>query len=548
MTNNDSLDLFITFLHRIPGNPASRLLQFPANISCREMHFTATLIRKRISELWSAEEEENSEVVVTLGNLFVSRVERIEDKEIYAIGIELASESFNRLRKRCRDSINAEMGYEGPGHISICYVLASEAESSRLLVEQNLRIFNGYTFPLHQIELIFPDKVTHVSIPRALEGFGGGRRYISCRKCIKLFLLKKIYIVCRCFSVGGTGCRMVSCNDCRLKDALIRKRERTSDPVSMKAASAITGLYNTMMPASGYYAAAALLARLAPSVVPDTLSMSEHNGSYAASDMYSYPQVPNIPVSHVHAPIHSSISTTSSSSTAAMVISNGHGQGLMNPSTHSLARTDMLNLSQHQEPSVKSKKPRHSVEDRKYLRKLDHLFLLNDEKAKEIRQFVLLLFLGEGCRQVLAFKCMDGNLSKSTLLSGKFDPADTKLYSIFELMTTSFSNQLGQPFPDCINMKCFKWKAHTAVYVATTLVEIRKPPNMRLPNPYLHYINTSVLKSLGSFAIRDDEESRIAWSTISYLSDDFFYSISDTIYTGGVYTISNFLGIITWSR
>ena len=44
------------------------------------------------------EENENGEVSVTLGNLFVSRVDRIEKRDVYAIGVEIVSESFHRLR------------------------------------------------------------------------------------------------------------------------------------------------------------------------------------------------------------------------------------------------------------------------------------------------------------------------------------------------------------------------------------------------------------------------------------------------------------------
>lgn len=47
----------------------------------------------------------------------------------------------------------------------------------------------------------------------------------------------------RCFTLGGGGCRIAGCSDCKVKDALIRKRDRTQDPINLKAVAALAGLF-----------------------------------------------------------------------------------------------------------------------------------------------------------------------------------------------------------------------------------------------------------------------------------------------------------------
>ena len=79
------------------------------------------------------------------------------------------------IRMRCRDAMKADIGREGTEHISVCYIPSSEIEAAKLIVEQNLCVVNGYTFPLRQIELRFPDRVTHVNFSRFFDGgFGSG--------------------------------------------------------------------------------------------------------------------------------------------------------------------------------------------------------------------------------------------------------------------------------------------------------------------------------------------------------------------------------------
>ena len=95
------MDQHVTFLLRIPKHLSPE-------------HITSTL-----SHIW----QDTDPVELTLGNFYVSRLHRVTHKEIYAIGIQVISDSLNELRDRCSDALGYDLLIECCKSFCATYIL-----------------------------------------------------------------------------------------------------------------------------------------------------------------------------------------------------------------------------------------------------------------------------------------------------------------------------------------------------------------------------------------------------------------------------------------
>jgi hypothetical protein len=79
--------------------------------------------------------------------------------------VQVSSPALGRLRQNCAESLQADIGHAGSGHISLAYVIAEYFEQARDFVELHKGVFQGFTFPLSSIEIRHPDGVTARNIP-----------------------------------------------------------------------------------------------------------------------------------------------------------------------------------------------------------------------------------------------------------------------------------------------------------------------------------------------------------------------------------------------
>ena len=97
--------------------------------------------------------EEEQPILIELDELFVSRLDRVKDRVVYAMGISVRSDQLNALRRSCASQLDAVKGYEGAGHISLCYVDGRFREQAEQFVSWHQHDFRGSRFELRTITL-----------------------------------------------------------------------------------------------------------------------------------------------------------------------------------------------------------------------------------------------------------------------------------------------------------------------------------------------------------------------------------------------------------
>lgn len=102
----------------------------------------------------------HNDITITFGDFFLSKVERIKDKEIYCVGVKLISPELSTVRTECASQLcdetlpeDAVRGYPGAGHISLAYFTASWRGEAEKLVEMLKETFGSPTFPLTEISV-----------------------------------------------------------------------------------------------------------------------------------------------------------------------------------------------------------------------------------------------------------------------------------------------------------------------------------------------------------------------------------------------------------
>ena len=93
---------------------------------------------------------------VQFGQLFLSEVGRIRHKSIYCIGLEVKSGSFGQLRRECSTALGATNGYEGAGHVSLCYVEAAYLDIAEKFVQALQGGLDGWELDLNCILVTSP--------------------------------------------------------------------------------------------------------------------------------------------------------------------------------------------------------------------------------------------------------------------------------------------------------------------------------------------------------------------------------------------------------
>lgn len=131
------MDLHSTFLLKIPGSQSIEKIRHV--IQNASMH---------------------NDITVTFGDLFLSKVERIKEDEIYCVGIELISSELSAVRTECANQLCDESipedkvrGHPGAGHISLAYVTASWKGKAEKFVEMKKNMFRSQTFLLSEISV-----------------------------------------------------------------------------------------------------------------------------------------------------------------------------------------------------------------------------------------------------------------------------------------------------------------------------------------------------------------------------------------------------------
>lgn len=78
--------------------------------------------------------------------------------------MQINSEALSRLRQNCAQSLQADAGYAGPGHISLAYVVAEYFDQAKEFIERHNYSIRGCAFPLTSIYVRHPDGVTTQTI------------------------------------------------------------------------------------------------------------------------------------------------------------------------------------------------------------------------------------------------------------------------------------------------------------------------------------------------------------------------------------------------
>ncbi|KAH3745576.1 hypothetical protein Pelo_13025 [Pelomyxa schiedti] len=83
----------------------------------------------------------------------LSKLERITDKDISCLVIEIDSDKLSELRSKCTSAVGAAPWYGGAGHISVCYFTTASIPGIMPLLSQLRDELTGFEFEVNCVDL-----------------------------------------------------------------------------------------------------------------------------------------------------------------------------------------------------------------------------------------------------------------------------------------------------------------------------------------------------------------------------------------------------------
>jgi len=97
---------------------------------------------------------------IRFGELFFSRVDRIREIQgIHCIGIAVGDKDgiLRALREKAAKETNGKIPYDGPGHLSLVYILPAFAEEAKKYMMEKKRFFKGKRIVVQHVDAEFWD-------------------------------------------------------------------------------------------------------------------------------------------------------------------------------------------------------------------------------------------------------------------------------------------------------------------------------------------------------------------------------------------------------
>jgi len=97
---------------------------------------------------------------IRFGELFFSRVDRIREIQgVHCIGIAVGDKdgTLRALREKAAKKTQGKIPYEGPGHLSLVYILPAYAEEAKKYMMEKKRFFKGKRIVVQHVDAEFWD-------------------------------------------------------------------------------------------------------------------------------------------------------------------------------------------------------------------------------------------------------------------------------------------------------------------------------------------------------------------------------------------------------
>jgi len=97
---------------------------------------------------------------IRFGELFFSRVDRIREVQgVHCIGIAVGDKdgTLRALREKAAKETRGKIPYDGPGHLSLVYILPNYAEEAKKYMMEKKRFFKGKRIVVQHVDAEFWD-------------------------------------------------------------------------------------------------------------------------------------------------------------------------------------------------------------------------------------------------------------------------------------------------------------------------------------------------------------------------------------------------------
>ena len=127
----------------------------------KELHCSVFLkVNKTLKRRITENTRNMATIPVTIGDIFVSHLDRVADDNVFCVGVVLQSPELLTLKERCLEGFSDSdrrthdpYGYKGnAGHISLLYFKAEYEEQVKQIVSDMTASAVGNTLQIHELK------------------------------------------------------------------------------------------------------------------------------------------------------------------------------------------------------------------------------------------------------------------------------------------------------------------------------------------------------------------------------------------------------------